>query len=160
MMLVRALDAHKKQEERERKKEELIAEKRALHEKKLAKKRLEMELVKELKKPVDDMMLKDLKPLPTLNRIPGLKLCGKAFADMLMAYEFLHNFGDKLGFDMENLPSLNTLQLALLNLDEGAEEELLSIVHHLLVCVIEDPGTHGAVTTVTGQKLKVSDIYS
>lgn len=158
MMLVRALDAHKKYEERERKREEMMAEKRAIQERKMQKKRFEMELQKELKKPVDDMMLRDLKPLPTLNRIPGLKLPGKAFADILMVYEFLHNFGETLGFDMDSLPSLNTFQLALLNLDESAGEELLSIVHHLLVCAIDDPGTAKVVTTLMGQKLKDAPI--
>ncbi|RWS11594.1 bromodomain adjacent to zinc finger domain protein 2B-like isoform X13 [Dinothrombium tinctorium] len=158
ILLVRALDAHKRQEERERKREEMLAEKRAMQERKLQKKRLEMELLKELKKPVDDMMLKDLQPLPTLNRIPGLKLTGKAFADVLMVYEFLHNFGETLGFDMESLPSLNTLQQAVLNLDDCAEEELLSIIHHLLVCVIDDPGIPFNITTLMGQKLKDAPI--
>jgi hypothetical protein len=40
----------------------------------------------------------DHKALPTLNRIPGLKLSGQAFADTLMVFEFLHNFGETLGF--------------------------------------------------------------
>ena len=40
---------------------------------------------------------------------------------------------------MQTLPALSTLQSALLN-NEAAEEELLSILHHLLVCAIEDPG--------------------
>ncbi|KAI1290022.1 Bromodomain adjacent to zinc finger domain protein 2B [Halotydeus destructor] len=154
MILMRALDAHKRYEERERKREEMLVEKRLIQEKKMHKKRIEMELLKELKKPVDDMMLKDLQPLPTLGRISGLKLPGKAFADSLMVYEFLHNFGETLGFDMESLPSLNTLQSSLLNEDDDAEEELLSIVHHLLVCAIDDPGVPVMVTTAMGQKLK------
>ncbi|RWS29696.1 bromodomain adjacent to zinc finger domain protein 2B-like isoform X6 [Leptotrombidium deliense] len=158
ILLVRALDAHKRQEERERKREEMLAEKRAIQERKMQKKKLEMELLRELKKPVDDTMLKDLKPLPTLNRIPGLKLSAKAFADLLMVYEFLHNFGETLGFDMDSLPSLNTLQQAVLNLDECAEEELLSIIHHLLVCVIDDPGIPFNITTLMGQKLKDAPI--
>lgn len=98
---------------------------------------MELDYLRELKKPVDDMMLKNLivciyislmyksiylvflklisivffpvfylyiyiffKELPTLNRIPGVKLCGKAFADILMVFEFLHNFGETLGFGM------------------------------------------------------------
>ncbi|XP_054161911.1 bromodomain adjacent to zinc finger domain protein 2B-like [Oppia nitens] len=158
MMLVRALDTHKKNEERERKKEEIIAERLRLQEKKMQKRKLEMELMRELKKPVDDMMLKDLQPLPTLNRIPGLKLPGKVFADTLMVYEFLHNFGETLGFDMDSLPTLNTLTQALLNIDEGSEEELLSVIHHLLVCAIEDPGLPTNMTTIMGQKLKDAPI--
>jgi hypothetical protein len=45
-----------------------------------------------------DIFPTDHKALPTLNRIPGLKLSGQAFADTLMVFEFLHNFGETLGF--------------------------------------------------------------
>lgn len=154
MILVRSLEMFKRQEERERKREELAAEKRIQQEKRMQKKRIEMELLKELKKPVDDMMLKDLKPLPTLNRIPGLKLPSSAFSNILMVYEFLNNFGETIGFDMDSLPTLNTLQLALMNLDESSEDELLSVMHHLLVCAIDDPGLPVNMTTLMGQKLK------
>ncbi|XP_023228337.1 bromodomain adjacent to zinc finger domain protein 2B-like [Centruroides sculpturatus] len=140
MLLVRALEARKKQEERERKREEILYEKRLNKEKKLEQRRLELQMIREMKKPIEDMCLKDNIPLPTLNRIPGVKLAGKAFADIMMVFEFLHNFGETLGFDMENLPTLNTLQMALLNHSEKTEEELLSVIHHLLVCVISDPG--------------------
>lgn len=124
----------------------------------------------------------DQKSLPALNRIPGLKLCGEAFADTLMVFEFLHNFGETLGFgklcltvsvniisnvnnifvlfvDMESLPTLNSLQGALLN-DEESEEELLSIMTHLLVCAIEDPGIPNPARHITllGQSLKQADI--
>ncbi|XP_055935023.1 bromodomain adjacent to zinc finger domain protein 2B-like isoform X4 [Argiope bruennichi] len=160
MILVRALENRKKQEERERKREEILFEKRINREKKLEQRRIELDYLRELKKPVDDMMLKDLMPLPTLNRIPGVKLCGKAFADTLMVFEFLHNFGETLGFDVDSLPTLNTLQTALLNLDEKCEDELLSIVHHLLVCAIDDPGIQHCpeAATVLGQNLKDADI--
>ncbi|GFU48139.1 bromodomain adjacent to zinc finger domain protein 2B [Nephila pilipes] len=160
MILVRALENRKKQEERERKREEILFEKRINREKKMEQRRIELDYLRELKKPVDDMMLKDLMPLPTLNRIPGVKLCGKAFADTLMVFEFLHNFGETLGFDVDSLPTLNTLQSALLNLDEKCEEELLSVVHHLLVCAIDDPGVLHCpeAATVLGQNLKDADI--
>lgn len=154
MMLVRSLEVYKRQEERDRKREEMLAEKRLVQEKKMQKKRVEMELMKELRKPVDDMMLKDLKPLPVLNRIPGLKLPSKVFSELLMMFEFLNNFGETLGFDMDSLPTMNTLQLAVLNLDDAAEEELLSVLHHLLVCAVEDPGPAVNMTTIAGQKLK------
>jgi len=160
MLLVRQMDFHKKLEERERKKEELLQEKRIQQEKKVQKKKLEVELLKHLKKPVDDMRLKDHKSLPVLNRIPGLKLPAKAFADILMVYEFLNNFGETLGFDMDSLPTLNSMQLALLNMDETSEEELLSVLKHLIVCAIEDPGLPVNVTTVMGQKLKDAPINS
>lgn len=158
MLLVRAMDIHKRFEERERKREEALQEKKVQQEKKLLKKRIEMELIKELKKPVDDMRLKDLKPLPTLNRIPGLKLPAKAFSDVLMVYEFLHNFGDVIGLESDSLPSLNSFQLALLNMEESAEEEILTILRHLLRTAIESPGLPVNMTTVVGQKLKDAPI--
>jgi len=162
MLMVRNMDLHRKLEEREKRREEMMAEKRLQQEKKLQKKRLEMELLKELKKPVDDMRLKDLKDLPTLNRIPGLKLPAKAFSEILMVFEFLNNFGETLGFDMDSLPTLNSMQLALLNMEEASEEELINILQHLLVCAIEDPGLPGnsPVATVMGQKLKDVQINS
>lgn len=158
MLLVRAMDIHKRFEERERKREEALQEKKLAQEKKMLKKRIEMELLKELKKPIDDMRLKDLKPIPTLNRIPGLKLPAKAFSDVLMIYEFLHNFGDAIGLDSDSLPSLNSFQLALLNMEESAEDEILIILRHLLRTAIESPGLPVNMTTVVGQKLKDAPI--
>lgn len=64
-----------------------------------------------------------------------------------------------LFLDMESLPSLKSLQLALLN-DEEAEEEMLSVMTHLLVCAIEDPGIPQPArhTTGLGQSLRQADI--
>lgn len=33
-----------------------------------------------------------------VKRVPGLKLSGQAFSDIVMVFEFLHNFGETLGF--------------------------------------------------------------
>ena len=66
-----------------------------------------------------------------LKRIAGLCLSGEATANLLMIYEFLNNFGDTLGFDMDSLPSLDALQAGLLN-EVDYEEELLSVVIHLV----------------------------
>ncbi|KPM11598.1 toutatis-like protein [Sarcoptes scabiei] len=153
-MFIHALNELKTSEDREQKKEELAQEKLALHERQQVKKALEFELVKVLKKPIEDMMLKDHKILPRFNRIPGLKLTGKAFGDMMMVHEFLHNFGETIGLDVNDLPSLNSLMMALLNLNRKSEDELIKIVNHLVVCAIEDPGIPNNVSTMMGQKLK------
>ena len=60
---------------------------------------------------------------------------------------------------MDSLPSMHDLQAALLN-DPEAEEELLSVVIHLLVCAIEDPGipTPHKHLTLLGQNLRQADI--
>lgn len=161
MSLVKAMESRRKLEERERKKQQLLAEKQANKEKKLEQRKLEMEILSELRKPSEDLEL-DQKPLPQYARVTGLKLAGKAFADILMVFEFLHNFGETLGFDMESLPTLDSLQQALIPNENTveAEEELFSIMTHLLVCAIEDPGipNPGRHTTILGQSLKQADI--
>ncbi|XP_058795968.1 bromodomain adjacent to zinc finger domain protein 2B-like isoform X2 [Phymastichus coffea] len=159
MALIRALENRRKMEEREKKRLEARAERIASKEKRAEQRRMELELVEQIRKPVEDMELTDHRPLPEIKRIPGLRLSGQAFADIVMVFEFLHNFGETLGFDMESLPSLKSLQAALLN-DEEAEEEMLSVMTHLLVCAIEDPGIpHPARhTTGLGQSLRQADI--
>ena len=56
-------------------------------------KRYERMISKELKKPIDDMALNDLKPLPELPRVTNINIPGKAYADILMVQEFVHAFG-------------------------------------------------------------------
>ncbi|KAK9720736.1 Methyl-CpG binding domain [Popillia japonica] len=161
MALVKALENRRKLEERERKKQQMLAEKQANKEKKLEQRRMEMEILTELRKPCEDLELAQ-QPLPEYERIPGIKLPGKAFSDVLMVFEFLHNFGETLGFDMESLPTLDSLQQALLYNDTTteAEEELLSVMTHLIVCAIEDPGIPNPArhTTILGQSLRQADI--
>lgn len=153
-MFIHALNELKSAEEKKIQMKNSEFERTVISEKIIIKRNFENELSKELKKPVEDMMLTDHKPLPVFNRIPGLKLAGKAFSDALMVFEFLYNFGETINFDLESLPSLNSFIMALLNLDKEAEEELMSILVHLVVCAIEDPGMPNNVTTCMGQKLK------
>ncbi|XP_045483228.1 bromodomain adjacent to zinc finger domain protein 2B isoform X2 [Harmonia axyridis] len=161
MALVKSLESRRKLEEREKKKQQLLAEKQANKEKKMEQRRLEMEILNELRKPCEDLEL-DQKPMPELERIPGLKLPGQAFGNVLMVFEFLHNFGETLGFDMDSLPTLDSLQQALMPNEHSfeAEEELFSIMTHLLVCAVEDPGIPNPArhTTILGQSLRQADI--
>lgn len=97
--------------------------------------------------------------LPKVERIKGQRLSPEGFANLLQIYEFLHTFGETLGFDMESLPSMSNLQKAFLHVDEN-EEELLSVMSHLLVCAVEDPGMSNPNKHITafGQTLKQADI--
>ena len=52
-------------------------------------------LLKEVK---EDMELTDHLPLPIIPRLKGLALPPEAFGNALMIFEFLHNFGETLGF--------------------------------------------------------------
>ena len=150
----------KRNDERRKNIEKMRIEKEKEKERRNETKRLELEILTEMKKPVEDMALPDSKPLPDLARIEKLKLSGEAFANILMVFEFLHNFGETLGFDMESLPTMTSFQAALLNEDTESEEELLSIMSHLVVCAIEDPGVPMPLKTLTilGQNLRQADI--
>ena len=61
---------------------------------------------------------------------------------------------------MESLPNMTSFQSALLNDDPDSEEELLSVMSHLVVCAIEDPGVPMPLKTLTilGQNLRQADI--
>ncbi|XP_026742261.1 bromodomain adjacent to zinc finger domain protein 2B-like isoform X4 [Trichoplusia ni] len=158
---IRQLDSRRRWEERERRKHQNLLDRLLVKEKKLQQRRKEMELLSELRRPQEDSSLSDQKPLPVLSRIPGLKLPGQAMADILQVYEFIHNFGQTLGFDMDSIPTLNTFQMALLpDCSVEAEEELLQVLTQLLITAIEDPGIPhpGRHTTLLGHAIRMGDI--
>ncbi|XP_019757986.2 bromodomain adjacent to zinc finger domain protein 2B isoform X3 [Dendroctonus ponderosae] len=162
LALIKSMENRRKMEEKERRKQQLLAEKQANKEKKLEQRKMDLEILTELRKPCEDLELMNQKQLPDFERISGLKLPGEAFANTLMVFEFLHNFGETLGFDMESLPTLESLQQALMSNEHyyEAEEELFSVMTHLLVCAIEDPGIPNPArhTTILGQSLRQADI--
>ncbi|XP_042804830.1 bromodomain adjacent to zinc finger domain protein 2B isoform X19 [Panthera onca] len=150
MMLMKAMEARKKAEEKERLKQEKRDEKRLNKERKLEQRRLELEMAKELKKPNEDMCLADQKPLPDLPRIPGLVLSGSTFSDCLMVVQFLRNFGKVLGFDVNiDVPNLSVLQEGLLNIGDSMGE-VQDLLVRLLSAAVCDPGL------ITGYKAKTA----
>ncbi|XP_030614359.1 bromodomain adjacent to zinc finger domain protein 2B isoform X2 [Archocentrus centrarchus] len=140
MILMKAIEARKKAEEKERLKKEKKDEKQLNKERKLELRRLELEKAKELKKPNEDMCLADHKPLPELSRIPGLVLAGNTFSDCLMVLQFLHSFGKVLGLDLNSdTLTIGDLQEGLLNIGNSLEtvQDLLVTMLSAAVC---DPG--------------------
>ncbi|GAA6077924.1 bromodomain adjacent to zinc finger domain protein 2B, partial [Tachysurus ichikawai] len=139
VMLMKAVEARKKAEERERLKQEKRDEKRLNKERKLELRRLELEMLREMKKPNEDMCLTDHKPLPEYSHIAGLVLPGQVFADCLMVVQFLRSFGKVLGIEQSEVPTLGVLQEGLLNLGNsmGQVQDLLVRLLSSAVC---DPG--------------------
>uniref|UniRef100_A0A671TCX0 Bromodomain adjacent to zinc finger domain protein 2B-like n=1 Tax=Sinocyclocheilus anshuiensis TaxID=1608454 RepID=A0A671TCX0_9TELE len=139
IMLMKAVEARKKAEERERLRQEKRDEKRLNKERKMELRRLELEMIREMKKPNEDMCLTDHKPLPEIPRIHGLVLPGSVFADCLMVVQFLRSFGKVLGMDPSEMPTLGILQEGLLNLGNsmGQVQDLLV---RLLSSAVSDPG--------------------
>uniref|UniRef100_A0A3Q1BKR6 Bromodomain adjacent to zinc finger domain 2B n=1 Tax=Amphiprion ocellaris TaxID=80972 RepID=A0A3Q1BKR6_AMPOC len=144
MILMKAVEARKKAEEKERLKKEKKDEKRLNRERKLELRRLELEKAKELKKPNEDMCLADHKPLPELSRIPGLVLSGNTFSDCLMVLQFLRSFGKVLGLDVnsnqcKSILTIGDLQEGLLNTGNSMEK-VQDLLVSLLAATVCDPG--------------------
>ena len=104
MILMKQLENKKRNDDREKKREELRVEKEKERDKRIELKKLEMEILHEARKPIEDMALdfdqteSSSKELPKFERIPNMCLSGEAFANCMMIYEFLNNFGETLGF--------------------------------------------------------------
>lgn len=96
--IIKQLEYRRKFEEREKKRHQMLLEKLIAREKKLAIKKMDSEILAELRKPKEDSEIPNKQEIPSIPRIGGLKLTGQGFADLLMAFEFLHNFGETLGF--------------------------------------------------------------
>lgn len=47
---------------------------------------------------MEDSEIADQIDVPELKRLVGCRIPGQAMADLLMVFEFLHNFGETLGF--------------------------------------------------------------
>ena len=74
MNMMKQLEAKKRCDERERKREDLRIKTERERERRMEQKRLEMEVITEMRKPIEDMSLDDHKELPKLERISGLYL--------------------------------------------------------------------------------------
>lgn len=99
MLLLKGLDSKKKGDERKKNLDRMKVEKEKEKERRTETRRMEVEIMAELRRPVEDMSLLDeAAPLPDIKRIDNLRLSGEAFANVLMVFEFLHNFGETLGF--------------------------------------------------------------
>lgn len=80
----------------------MVLDKLISREKRLTARKRDSEILCELRKPQEDSELPNQKELPDLQRIPGLKLSGQGLSDLLMFFEFIHNFGETLGFGKKN----------------------------------------------------------
>lgn len=91
---------------------QMVLDKLISREKRLANRKRDAEILAELRKPQEDLNIVENcsgevpavdAEYPRLSRVPNMKLTGQAFADLLMVFEFLHNFGETLGFgELEN----------------------------------------------------------
>ncbi|UYV69171.1 hypothetical protein LAZ67_6002647 [Cordylochernes scorpioides] len=132
--------SQREQEERERQRRKVMEEIQRKQALQREQQELDYIVYRELQNQVEDMMVKNALPLPQLAPLSCRRLSGEPFSKLLMVFEFIYNFGETLGFDVSQLPGLTTLQEGILNVEPKAEEDLLLVLQHLLVCVIDDQG--------------------
>ena len=88
MNMMKQLEAKKRCDERERKREDLRIKTERERERRMEQKRLELEVITEMRKPIEDMSLDDHKELPKLERIPGINFSEKMETIAACAYYF------------------------------------------------------------------------
>ncbi|CAI4224706.1 unnamed protein product [Auanema sp. JU1783] len=97
------------------------------------------EKVKWSREPIDDLLLTEIRPLPEMQRIPNLQLKGEGFADALMVYEFIKNFGVVLKIDVDSMPPLDEFCAGLAG-DLRYSAAVLDITKVLFTLALEFPG--------------------
>ncbi|CAF0727334.1 unnamed protein product [Didymodactylos carnosus] len=162
LLYMKQMELKKRQEEKLLLSEQRKAEKNAIREKRIQQKYMEIVLAKEMKKVAEDMILKDLKPLPTLKPVENIRLSVDAFANCLMVIEFLNNFKYILNIPDKAIPTLNCLQQGLLTNIASATttRDINSLCKILLKIALDDPGIPHPKKGLTnlGQKLSEVDI--
>lgn len=120
----------------------------------------EEERLRNLRQPVDDLLLEEARKLPVLERIENLTITGPAFADALMVHEFVHNFAHVLKIDKQTVPTLSEFIAGLQN-DARHVKGFLRLTKILLQLVLEYPGLPSGIAgrTPLGQALKDVGIH-
>ncbi|THD22064.1 Bromodomain adjacent to zinc finger domain protein 2B [Fasciola hepatica] len=122
--------------------------------------RIKEQFDQELKKPVNDLQLLNLRPLPELESIPDNRLSNKAFTDCLVVLEFLHAFTEILCIDSETIPTMGVLQAGLLDHEPTCQRAVLHLLIELLKFAILDPGLPSSrlVTQLLGQRFSELEV--
>uniref|UniRef100_A0A0X3PAH0 Bromodomain adjacent to zinc finger domain protein 2A n=1 Tax=Schistocephalus solidus TaxID=70667 RepID=A0A0X3PAH0_SCHSO len=129
---------------------------------KLKEQRIEKLIQAELKRPVEDLRLLNQEPLPAFDPIKGNKMSSKMFADCLLTVEFLHVFTEVLCIDSETIPSLGTLQSALVDRNRSCLDAVTHVIVELLKFAILDPGIPSPrlVTQLLGLRFSEMEVNS
>ena len=98
---------------------------------------LEREKAEQLKRPTEDLIVRDSAPLPMLGRVGWMQLPAHAFADLLMTIEFSKSFDEFLELDPP--PTIPELYGGLYNI-ESCRGTLLRVFVQFLKAVLYDPG--------------------
>lgn len=99
---------------------------------------LDIEKAQQLKRPTEDLEVRESSSLPSLPEMGWVRLPSQAFADLLMVVEFGQSFVEFL--ELEPAPMLSDMYLALYNFKGG--KIMLELCAQLLKAVLYDPSEY------------------
>ena len=102
----------------------------------LYRQQLDIEKAEQLKRPTEDLEVREATSLFSLPEMGWVRLPSQAFADLLMVTEFGHSFEEFLQLE-PSLP-LSSIYLSLYNYQEG--KVVVELCTQLLKAVVYDPG--------------------
>ncbi len=113
---------------------------------------LDLEKAEQLRKPTEDLLVKNLVTLPTLSRMELVSLSSESFMDLVTAFQFIYSFEDFL--ELDPVPEFLNFYCGLFNTkrnkSENDEEELvvsaeensvMDVLIQIVKAVVHDPGT-------------------
>lgn len=109
------------------------------HDRRLYQYQLDQEKAEQLKRPTEDLQVRERSHLPALPRMNRVRLPPKSFADLLMVVEFCYSFGDFMELDCTF--SLPELYADLYNTGSGNGSVFLHCCARMLGAVCSDLGT-------------------
>ena len=96
---------------------------------------LDMEKAEQLKRPTEDLEVRETSSLPSLSAMGWVRLPAKAFSSLLMVVEFAHSFDEFLEVETAP-PPLGKVYLALYN--GGGGKVVMDLCAQLLKAAIYD----------------------
>ena len=96
-----------------------------------------MEKAEQLKRPTEDLLVTNTVALPSLHKLPWIKLPARAFADLLMIAQFSQSFQEFL--ELESAPTLPQIYCSLYS---SGSEILGDMFVQFLKAVLFDPGSN------------------
>ena len=119
---------------------------------------LDLEKAEQLRRPTEDLLVKNLTSLPILPKVELVSLTSEAFLNLVTVFQFIHSFEDFL--DLDSAPQFMELYCGLFNArlnSRGGEDDsegdtdimvtsnekgsVLEVLIQMVKAVIHDPGT-------------------
>ena len=112
---------------------------------------LDLEKAEQLRRPTEDLLVKNLVTLPTLSKMELVSVSSEAFLDLVTVFQFIYSFEEFL--ELDPMPEFMDLYCGLFNskrnnheseeklIASTEENSLLDVLIQIVKAVVHDPGT-------------------